>query len=95
MRLPGIGMLTLDQDCWHVLYDGCGHRQLLAREGLKTHERAASNVRRYYAKCLSCLLAKRMLRSALAVRPHQDMTGIDPIADAAVDHLPARGEDAA
>jgi hypothetical protein len=73
MRLPGIGTLILDQDCWQLVYDSCRHTQLVAREGLKHHEDAARDIRRHYAHCLSCrveaqLMARRDGQAALANR---------------------------
>jgi hypothetical protein len=64
MRLPGIGTLMLDQNCWRLVYDRCHHSQLLAREGLTDGERVARDIRRYYEHCLSC-----RLQAQLAARP--------------------------
>jgi hypothetical protein len=61
MRLEGIGTLTPNIDDWHLIYDRCGHGQMLAREGLEDLRRAARDIRRYYAQCLSCRLTARLL----------------------------------
>ncbi len=54
MRLEQIGTLTLHPHYWLLVYDRCGHEQVLARWGLEEFHQVTRDVRRYYAECLTC-----------------------------------------
>jgi hypothetical protein len=69
MRLPGIGELTDMEDYWRLVYESCGHVQVLAREGLEGPERARRDVLRYYAECLLCRAAGRPVPDNLVLPP--------------------------
>ena len=56
MRLEGIGTLTPRAGCWHLIYDRCGHVQILASEGREDLRGAVHEVHRDYDQCLSCRL---------------------------------------
>ena len=60
--MEGIGTLTTRLDCWYLVYERCGHVQILAREGLEDPRRAAHEVHREYEQCLSCRLRTRQPR---------------------------------
>ena len=59
MHLAHIGELLAVDDCWRLVYDGCGHVQVLARVGLEEPRRAETYVRGDFAYCLSCQLKTR------------------------------------
>lgn len=53
-HLAEIGELIDLGTHWRMVYDACGHTQEFAREALEKPERAAYEVRRQYAACLTC-----------------------------------------
>jgi hypothetical protein len=53
MRVEDVGELT-DLGYWRLVYDGCGHVQEFAHEGLDEPERAILYVKRQFARCLIC-----------------------------------------
>jgi hypothetical protein len=58
MKVEGIGMLTLHDDHWDLVYDVCAHTQEFARQGLEDPERAVRYVQRQFAHCLICVPAR-------------------------------------
>ncbi len=60
MRIEVVGELTYHDTYWRLLYDKCRHVQEFARFELEDSlvredpQRAAREVRRHYARCLSC-----------------------------------------
>ncbi|MCA1647477.1 MAG: hypothetical protein LC797_19135, partial [Chloroflexi bacterium] len=60
MRIDGVGELTYHGTYWRLTYDSCRHVQEFARLDLDDSrarddpERAALEVQRHYAWCLSC-----------------------------------------
>ena len=58
MDLEDIGTLTLHGPYWRLRYRGCGHAQEFPRDdALKDAKAAEREVRRHYAKCLTCSAA--------------------------------------
>jgi hypothetical protein len=54
---------------WHLVYDVCGHIQVLAREGLEDPEHARRDVLCYYAECLLCRATGRLASDNLVPSP--------------------------
>ena len=60
MQVESVGELIDLKTCWHLVYDRCGHVQVLARlGGLEDAGRVRAYVRRYYARCLICEVEQR------------------------------------
>ena len=54
MNIESIGTLTDTSGYWRLVYDSCGHDQVMARCGLEDLDDAAVAVRRHFPKCLIC-----------------------------------------
>jgi hypothetical protein len=58
MHVEGIGELRDLGTVWRLRYAACGRVQDLARVGLEEPARAVGRVRRHFAQCLTCRLAR-------------------------------------
>ena len=60
MNVSGVGEVTELDECWQLVYQGCGHTQDVAKMGLETGPLIEDYVRRNYAWCLTCSLKRRL-----------------------------------